>query len=69
MIIMFIIIFCSSVYLLGWLAIMVLETIVRVIVNLFKRLFNIGVKNESKLDSDNIVEIQTTEDGEWGTLQ
>lgn len=66
MITMFIIIFCSGVYLLGWLAIMVLETIVRIIANLFKRLFKIGTRSE--ISNDDIVEIQTTKDGEWGKL-
>ena len=68
MITTFIVIFCGSVYLLGWLAIMVLETIVRIVVNLFKRLFKIGAKNESETNNDDIVEIKTDEDDKWGTL-
>lgn len=66
MITTFIVIFCGSVYLLGWLVVMVLETMVRIITNLFKRLFKIGAKNESEPVVDDIVEIQTIEDDKWG---
>ena len=64
---MFIIIFCGTVYLLGWLTIMILETIVRLFINLFKRLFGLDKKDEPTVD-DEIVEIQTTDSGEWGRL-
>lgn len=67
MITMFIIIFCGTVYLLGWLTIMILETIVRLFINLFKRLFGLDKKDEPTVD-DEIVEIQTTDSGEWGRL-
>ena len=67
MITMFIIIFCGTIYLLGWLAIMILETIVQLGINLFKRLFKLDKKDEPITDDD-IAEIQTAEDGEWGTL-
>ena len=64
MITLFIIIFCGIVYLLGWLAIMILETIVQLVINLFKRLFKLDKKDESIKDDD-LVEIQTAEDDEW----
>lgn len=67
MITMFIIIFCGTIYLLGWLAIMILETIVRLLINLFKRLFGLDKKDEPIVD-DEIVEIQATDSGEWGKL-
>lgn len=63
MITMFIIIFCSTVYLLGWLAIIILKRIVGAIGNLFK----LNKKNEPTVN-DEIVEIQTTDSGEWGRL-
>ena len=63
MITMFIIIFCSTVYLLGWLAIIILKGIVEAIKNLFK----LNKKNESMVD-DKIVEIQAKDSGEWGRL-
>lgn len=63
MITMFIIIFCSTVYLLGWLAIIILKGIVGAIGNLFK----LNKRNEPTVD-DEIVEIQTTDSGEWGRL-
>lgn len=67
MITMFIIIFCGAIYLLGWLAIMILETIVQLVINLFKRLFKLNKKDEPTADDD-IIEIQTTDSGEWGRL-
>ena len=67
MITMFIIIFCGTIYLLGWLAIMILETIVQLVINLFKRLFKLDKKDEPITDDD-VAEIQTVKDGEWGTL-
>ncbi len=67
MITMFIIIFCGTVYLLGWLTIMILETIVRLFINLFKRLFGLDKKDETIVDDD-IIEIQATDNGEWGRL-
>ena len=67
MITMFIIIFCGTVYLLGWLTIMILETIVRLFINLFKRLFGLDKKDETIVD-DGIIEIQATDNGEWGRL-
>ena len=67
MITMFIIIFFGTVYLLGWLAIMILETIVRLFINLFKRLFGLDKKDETIVDDD-IIEIQATDNGEWGRL-
>ena len=67
MITMFIIIFCGTVYLLGWLTIMILETIVRLFINLFKRLFGLDKKDEPTVDDD-IVEIQAKDNGEWGRL-
>ena len=67
MITMFIIIFFGTVYLLGWLTIMILETIVRLFINLFKRLFGLDKKDEPTVDDD-IVEIQAKDNGEWGSL-
>lgn len=64
---MFIIIFCGTVYLLGWLTIMILETIVRLFINLFKRLFGLDKKDETIVDDD-IIEIQAKDSGEWGRL-
>lgn len=63
MITMFIIIFFSTVYLLGWLTIIIVKGIVGVIENLFK--FN--KKNEPTVN-DEIVGIQATDNGEWGRL-
>ena len=63
MITMFIIIFFSTVYLLGWLAIIILKGIVGAIGNLFK----LNKKNKPTVDDD-IIEIQTTDSGEWGRL-
>ena len=63
MITMFIIIFFSTVYLLGWLAIIILKGIVRAIENLFK----INKHNEPTVDDD-IIEIQAKDSGEWGRL-
>lgn len=60
---MFIIIFFSTVYLLGWLAIIILKGIVGAIGNLF----NFNKKNKSTVD-DAIAEIQVTDSGEWGRL-
>lgn len=67
MITMFIVIFCGTIYLLGWLGIMILDTIVRSFINLFKRLFRLNKKDKPTVDDD-IVEIQTTDSGEWGRL-
>ena len=67
MITMFIIIFCGTVYLLGWLTIMILETIVRLFINLFKRSFGLDKKDETIVDDD-IIEIQAKDSGEWGRL-
>ena len=63
MITMFIIIFCGTVYLLGWLAIIILKGIVGAIGNLF----NLNKKNKPTVD-DTIAEIQVTDSGEWGRL-
>nr|DAO16219.1 MAG TPA: hypothetical protein [Bacteriophage sp.]DAU82509.1 MAG TPA: hypothetical protein [Caudoviricetes sp.] len=63
MITMFIIIFCGTIYLLGWLAIIILQRIVRAI----KNLFNLNKKDEPIVD-EGIVEIQSTDSGEWGRL-
>lgn len=63
MITMFIIIFFGTVYLLGWLAIIILKGIVGAIGNLFK----LNKKNEPIVDDD-IIEIQAKDSGEWGRL-
>ena len=63
MITMFIIIFFGTVYLLGWLAIIILKGIVGAIGNLFK----LNKKNEPTVDDD-IIEIQEKDSGEWGRL-
>ena len=63
MITMFIIIFFSTVYLLGWLVIIVLKGIVGAIGNLFK----LNKKNKPTVDDD-IIEIQAKDSGEWGRL-
>ena len=63
MITMFIIIFFGTVYLLGWLAIIILKGIVGAIGNLFK----LNKKNEPTVDDD-IVEIQEKDSGQWGRL-
>ena len=63
MITMFIIIFFGTVYLLGWLAIIILKGIVGVIGNLFK----LNKKNKPTVDDD-IIEIQAKDSGEWGRL-
>ena len=63
MITMFIIIFFGTVYLLGWLAIIILKGIVGAIGNLFK----LNKKNRPTVDDD-IVEIQAKDSGEWGRL-
>ena len=63
MITTFIIIFFGTVYLLGWLAIIILKGIVGAIGNLFK----LNKKNESTVDDD-IIEIQEKDSGEWGRL-
>ena len=63
MITMFIIIFFSTVYLLGWLVIIVLKGIVGAIGNLFK----LNKKNEPTVDDD-IIEIQEKDSGQWGRL-
>ena len=63
MITMFIIIFFGTVYLLGWLAIIIIKGIVGAIGNLFK----LNKKNKPTVDGD-IVEIQAKDSGEWGRL-
>ena len=63
MITMFIIIFFGTVYLLGWLAIIILKGIVGAIGNLFK----LNKKNKTTVDDD-IIEIQAKDSGEWGRL-
>ena len=63
MITMFIIIFFGTVYLLGWLAIIILKGIVGVIGNLFK----LNKKNKPTVDDD-MIEIQAKDSGEWGRL-
>lgn len=63
MITMFIIIFFGTVYLLGWLAIIVIRGIFGAIKNLFK----LNNKNEPTVD-DEAVEIQAKDSGEWGRL-
>ena len=63
MITMFIIIFFGTVYLLGWLAIIILKGIVGAVGNLFK----LNKKNKPTVDDD-IIEIQAKDSGEWGRL-
>ena len=63
MITMFIIIFFGTVYLLSWLAIIILKGIVGAIGNLFK----LNKKNKPTVDDD-IIEIQAKDSGEWGRL-
>ena len=63
MITMFIIIFFGTVYLLGWLAIIILKGIVGAIGNLFK----LNKKNKPTVDDD-MIEIQAKDSGEWGRL-
>ena len=63
MITMFIIIFFGTVYLLGWLAIIIIKGIVGAIGNLFK----LNKYNEPTVDDD-IIEIQAKDSGEWGRL-
>ena len=63
MITMFIIIFFGTVYLLGWLAIIILKGIVGDIGNLFK----LNKYNKPTVDDD-IIEIQAKDSGEWGRL-
>ena len=63
MITTFIIIFFGTVYLLGWLSIIILKGIVGAIGNLFK----LNKKNEPIVDDD-IIEIQAKDSGEWGRL-
>ena len=63
MITMFIIIFFGTVYLLGWLAIIIIKGIVGAIGNLFK----LNKKNKPIVDDD-IVEIQEKDSGQWGRL-
>ena len=60
---MFIIIFFGTVYLLGWLAIIVLKGIVGAIGNLFK----LNKKNKPTVDDD-MIAIQAKDSGEWGIL-
>ena len=60
---MFIIIFFGTVYLLSWLAIIILKGIVGAIGNLFK----LNKKNKPTVDDD-IIEIQAKDSGEWGRL-
>ena len=63
MITMFIIIFFGTVYLLGWLAIIILKGSVGAVGHLFK----LNKKNEQIVDDD-IIEIQAKDSGEWGRL-
>ena len=63
MITMFIIIFFGTVYLRGWLAIIILKGIVGAIGNLFK----LNKKNKPTVDDD-MIEIQAKDSGEWGRL-
>ena len=63
MITMFIIIFFGTVYLLGWLAIIIIKGIVGAIGNLFK----LNKKNKPTVDDD-MIEIQAKDSGEWGRL-
>ena len=63
MITTFIIIFFGTVYLLGWLAIIILKGIVGAIGSLFK----LNKKNEPTVDDD-MVAIQAKDSGEWGRL-
>ena len=63
MITTFIIIFFGTVYLLGWLAIIILKGIVGAIGNLFK----LNKKNKPTVDDD-IIAIQAKDSGEWGRL-
>ena len=63
MITMFIIIFFGTVYLLGWLVIIILKGIVEAIGNLFK----LNKKNKPTVDDD-IIEIQEKDSGDWGRL-
>ena len=63
MITMFIIIFFGTVYLLGWLAIIIIKGIVGAIGNLFK----LNKKNKPTVDDD-IIEIQAKDSGQWGRL-
>lgn len=63
MITTFIIIFFGTVYLLGWLAIIILKGIVRAIGDLFK----LNKHNEPTVDDD-IIDIQAKDSGEWGRL-
>ena len=60
---MFIIIFLGTVYLLGWLAIIILKGIVGAIGNLFK----LNKKNKPTVDDD-MIAIQAKDSGEWGRL-
>ena len=63
MITMFIIIFFGTVYLLGWLAIIILKGSVGAMGNLFKH----NKKNKPTVDDD-MIEIQAKDSGEWGRL-
>ena len=63
MITMFIIIFFGTVYLLGWLAIIIIKGIVGAIGKLFK----LNKKNEPAV-GDDIIEIQAKDSGQWGRL-
>ena len=63
MITMFIIIFFGTVYLLGWLSIIILKGIVGAIGILFK----LYKKNKPTVDDD-MIEIQAKDSGEWGRL-
>ena len=60
---MFIIIFFGTVYLLSWLAIIILKGIVGAIGNLFK----LNKKNKPTVDDD-IIEIQAKDSEQWGRL-
>lgn len=67
MITMSIVIFCGTIYCLGWLAIIILHALFQPIVCLFRRLFNSGDDVPEIID-DNVAEVETTKDDTWGRL-
>lgn len=67
MITMSIVIFCGTIYCLGWLAIIILQALFQPIVCLFRRLFNNG-DDVPELIDDNVAEVETTKDDTWGRL-
>lgn len=68
MITMSIVIFCGTIYCLGWLAIIILQALFQPIVCLFRRLFNSDNDDASEPIDDNAVEVETTKDDTWGRL-